>query len=152
MSTEKPRVYFDANVFIAAFENAGARSDHAWWLLDAIEDGEIVGATSEITLAEVLVKPLESGAADLASAYDGMIVSAGNFEVLPVGREILAAAAQIRAKRPSIRLPDAVHIATAQALKCGVVVSGDRRLRVPQGMKLFDVNPFTLDDVLKGPE
>ena len=150
MTPDRPRIYFDSNVFIAAFENAGARSDHAWWLLDAVEEGEIVGATSEITLAEVLVKPFESGASDLASAYEGMLVPGASFEVLPVRRDILVAAAEIRAKRPAVRLPDAVHIASAQALNCAIVVSGDRRLRMPESMKLLDMTPFTLDDILKG--
>ena len=131
MSETPPRVYLDANVFITAFEHAGARSDHAWWILEAIEEGEIVGATSEITLAEVLVKPQESGAADLASAYEKMISPGPNFEVLPVRRELLVAAAGIRARRSSVRLPDAGHIATAQQLGCAAFVSDDRRLGVP---------------------
>jgi hypothetical protein len=61
----QPRVYLDANVFVAAFEHVGARSDHAWWIMRAIERGEIAAGTSEITLAEVLVKPFEVGATDL---------------------------------------------------------------------------------------
>ena len=74
------RVYLDANVFIAAFEHVGAHSDHAWWIFQAIEAGEIAGATSELTLAEVLVKPLERDAADLAEGYENMIVSGSHFE------------------------------------------------------------------------
>jgi predicted nucleic acid-binding protein len=145
-----PRVYLDANVFITAFEQTGARSDHAWWILEAVEEGEIAGATSEISLAEVLVKPMERGATDLASAYDKMIATGPNFEVLPVRRDILTTAAGIRAGRPSVRLPDALHIASAMALGCTFFVTEDRRLRVPEGMKLLGVDPFTLDDVLKG--
>src|SRR2546422_1741263 len=44
-----------------------SHSDHAWWIIHAIEEGEIVGATSEITLAEVLVKPMELGDLELAA-------------------------------------------------------------------------------------
>lgn len=150
MSAASPRVYLDANVFIMAFEQAGARSDHAWWLLDAVEGGEIMGATSEITLAEILVKPLERSATDLASAYDRMIVSGPNFEVLPVRRDILAAAAGIRAGRRSVRLPDAIHVASAVAMDCRFFVTDDRRIKMPDGVKLLGVDPFTLDDVFKG--
>lgn len=150
MTSAPPRVYLDANVFITAFEQAGARSDHAWWILEAVEGGEIIGATSEITLAEVLVKPVERNAADLASAYDRMIVPGPGFEVLPVGRDVLVAAAGIRAGRQSVRLPDAIHIASAVAMRCEFFVTGDRRLKLPDGMKLLGVDPFTLDDVLKG--
>lgn len=148
VSAAPPRVYLDANVFITAFEHAGARSDHAWWVLEAVEDGEIIGATSEITLAEVLVKPVERGATDLANAYEEMIRSGPNFEVLPVRRDVLVAAAGLRARRSSVRLPDALHIATARALDCATFVSDDRRLRVPEGMRLIELNAFTLDDIL----
>lgn len=150
MSAASPRVYLDANVFIMAFEQAGARSDHAWWILDAVEGGEIMGVTSEITLAEILVKPLERSATDLASAYDRMIVSGPNFEVLPVRRDILAAAAGIRAGRQSVRLPDAIHVASAVAMDCRFFVTDDRRIKMPDGVKLLGVDPFTLDDVFKG--
>lgn len=149
VSAAPPRVYLDANVFITAFEHVGARSDHAWWILEAVEEGEIAAATSEITLAEVLVKPSERGATDLTAAYEKMILSGPNFEVLPVRRDVLVAAAGIRARRSSVRLPDAVHIATAQALACAAFVSDDRRLKVPEGMRLLDLNAFTLDDILR---
>jgi predicted nucleic acid-binding protein len=145
-----PRVYLDANVFIAAFEHVGAHSDHAWWLIRAIENGEIIAATSEITLAEILVKPFERGQTDLADGYEKMISSGSHFEVLPVRRDILMGAAGLRARRTSIRLPDAVHIATAQALSCSVFISNDRRLPLPDGMRMLAVNPFTLDDIFAG--
>lgn len=140
--------YFDTNVFITAFENAGARSDHAWWILDAVETGELKAVTSEITLAEILVKPIELGADDLCSAYEQVFVSGPNFEVCPVERRILIEAARIRAGRKSIRLPDAVHIATAARRGCTYFLSGDTRLRLPQDMKQVFLGPFTLDDIV----
>jgi predicted nucleic acid-binding protein len=95
----------------------------------------------------VLVKPFEVGATDLADGYERMIVSGSNFEVLPVRRDILVGAAALRARRTSTRLPDAVHIATAQALSCRFFISDDRRLPVPDGIRMLAVNPFTLDDI-----
>jgi predicted nucleic acid-binding protein len=146
-----PRVYLDSNVFVAAFENTGAHSDHAWWIMLAIEQGIIVGATSEITLAEVLVKPVERGDTELIAAYEQAIEPAPNFEVLPVRREILIEAAGIRARRSSIRLPDAVHIAAARAVSCECFISDDARLRLPENLKLVPVSPFALDDILGRP-
>jgi predicted nucleic acid-binding protein len=150
MNVAQPRVYLDANVFMAAFEHVGAHSDHAWWIIRAIENGEIAAGTSELTLAEVLVKPFEIGAAELANGYERLMVSATNFEVLPVRRDILVGAAALRARRTSVRLPDAVHIATAQALSCAFFISDDRRLPMPDGIRVLTVNPFTLDDILEG--
>jgi predicted nucleic acid-binding protein len=145
-----PRVYLDTNVFITAFEHGGAGSDHAWWIIRAVEKGEILAGTSEITLAEVLVKPLERGQADLVGAYEKMIASGSQFEVMPVRRDILVDAARLRARRNSIRLPDAIHVATARALACSFFVSNDRRIPAPDGMRMLAVTPFTLDDIFAG--
>ena len=146
--TEPPRVYFDSNVFIAAMENPGAHSDHAWWLILAIDEGRIAGVTSELTLAEVLVKPIELADETLVAAYERMISPAPQFEVLPVGRDVLRSAAHLRARRNSVRLPDAIHLATALAASCDFLVSDDRRLHATDGIKAFGVTPFTLDDIL----
>lgn len=151
MTAGTPRVYLDSNVFVTAFENAGARSDHAWWIMLAIENGDIIGATSEISLAEILVKPIELGTAALVTAYEQTIAPGPNFEVMPVRREILVEATGIRARRSSIRLPDAVHIATARALSCRFFVSDDLRLQLPEDIKRISVSPFTLDNILGKP-
>jgi predicted nucleic acid-binding protein len=152
VSVNTPRVYLDTNVFVAAFEHAGAHSDHAWWILEAIERREIVGATSELTLAEVLVTPLESGDGDLTAGYEKIISASPGFEVSSISREILVGAASLRARRKAIRLPDAIHIATAQSLACHFFVSNDRRLPLPEGLKLLAVNPFTLEGIFKETE
>jgi predicted nucleic acid-binding protein len=152
LNPSSPRVYLDANVFIAALESPTARSDHAWWILRAIQAGEIAGVTSEITLAEVLVKPIELGMQDMIVAYENMVAPAPNFDVPPVTREILIDAARIRARRASVRLPDAVHLATARSRSCTFFVTEDRRMEILEGMKQLIVNPFTLDDILSAAE
>ncbi|MFG1412708.1 PIN domain-containing protein [Xanthobacter sp. VTT E-85241] len=144
-----PRVYLDANVFIAALEHVGAHSDHAWWILRAIEAEEIIGVTSEITLAEILVKPLEAEATTVVEAYTDMITPAAGFEVLEVGRALLISAAALRAARRSIRLPDAIHLATALAARCSHFVTADERLHVPDGLTRLAITPFTIDDILR---
>lgn len=146
--TVVPKVYLDTNVFIAAFEHVTARSDHARWLLDAIEDGRISAATSEMTLAELLVKPLQLGASDLAEAYVAMIAPGPGFDVVEVERSILIEAAKVRAGRSSIRLPDAIHVATARRLGCDCVVTDDGRLQTIEGPSTINLGPFVVDDIL----
>lgn len=148
--TRVPRVYLDTNVFIAAYEHSSARSDHARWLLDAVEDGSIHGATSEITLAELLVKPLQEQALAIVDAYLAIIQPGPGFDVLPVERTVLIEAAQVRASRISIRLPDAIHVATARRLDCDCLVSDDGRLETSKGPPAIRLGPFTLDDILAG--
>jgi predicted nucleic acid-binding protein len=146
--SDPPRVYLDANVFVIALENPGAKSDHAWWIMQAVDDGKIVAVTSEITLAEVLVKPIEVGHRELTATYEAMIVSTDRFEVIPVRRDILMGAARLRARRNSIRLPDAIHVATALATSCRCVVSNDLRLHSIDGVRVYEITPFTLDNIL----
>jgi predicted nucleic acid-binding protein len=78
-----------------------------------------------------------------------MIASSGGFEVQPVSRDVLIEAAGLRAHRASIKLPDAIHIATARMSSCTFFVSDDRRLPLPADLTLLPVNPFTLDDIFK---
>lgn len=143
-----PRVYLDTNVFIIAMEQAGARSDHAWWVLSSLEEGEFVGVTSELTLSEVLVKPMERGTDAVVEAYQYMITPSVGFDVLPVDRAVLVTAARLRAGRVSLKLPDAIHVATAQLGGCAFFVSADERIAVPDGMSRLPLSPFTVDDIV----
>lgn len=143
----RPRVYLDANVFIAAYETQGARSDHAWWLLDAIEDGELLGVTSELTLAEILVRPFEEEDRDLVQSYQDIISSADCLEVPAVTRQVLLEAAMLRSMRRSLRLPDAIHVASARLNSCGYIVSDDRRLPFAPGLELVQLGPHVLSTI-----
>ena len=76
-----PRVYLDSNVFITAMETPGAHADHAWWIIQAVEDGKIAAVTSEITIAEVLVKPIQMGDRGFVEAYQEMIAPSPNLRM-----------------------------------------------------------------------
>jgi predicted nucleic acid-binding protein len=151
-AVNQPRVYLDANVFITAMETPGAHSDHAWWIIRSVEEGNITGVTSEITLAEVLVKPMQMGNAELVAAYQQMIMPGARFDVLPVRRDVLVSAAGLRARRTSVRLPDAIHIASALSSSCRFMVTDDRQLHSVEEVRILGVTPFTLDDILAEPK
>ena len=57
MTDPPPRVYLDANVFVAAFEHVGAHSDHAWWIIRAIESGEIAAGTRSLSEYSQIAEP-----------------------------------------------------------------------------------------------
>lgn len=145
-----PKVYLDTNVFLAAYESVGARSDHAFWILWAIERGEVQGVTSEITLAELLPGPVEEGNDALADAYKQVLTDGRNMEVLPVTRETLIATAALRAGRPGFKLPDAIHCATALRTACMAIVTDDRRIPKDLGVRIVPLGPHVLDDVHLG--
>ena len=146
-----PRIYLDSNVFISAYENTGARSDHAWWILHAIERGDFAGITSEITLAEILVKPMEDGDDDLVRRYQEILSPDERFEVTAVSRQVLIEAARFRTMRSSLKLPDAIHVASAHLSHCSHVVSDDRRLPFAHGIPLIRLGPHSLNQIKAGP-
>jgi predicted nucleic acid-binding protein len=144
-SVNATRIYLDANVFIAAYESRGARSDHAWWILDAIEANEFLGVTSELTLAEVLVRPLQDGDKELAGLYHAIVSAGDGLEVAAVDRNVLIEAAMLRSFSPSLKLPDAIHVASARLRECRFIVSDDRRLPVAPGLTVVKLGPHALD-------
>jgi predicted nucleic acid-binding protein len=122
------RIYLDTTVFINAYESGGARSDFAWEVLEAVERSEFSAVTSELTLAEVLVGPIQEGDDELAGHYHEILSSEGQFEVAAVERRVLIEAATLRGVTRSLRLPDAIHVATARLHDCRFVVSDDLKL------------------------
>ena len=141
------RVYLDTNVYIAAYENTQAHGDHAWRLLTAIESGEFVGVTSELTLAELLVKPIERRDYDLAQNYQEIIAPGASFDVPTIDRPVLIEAASLRAVQKSLRLPDAIHVATARLNECAHIVSDDRRLPYATRLGIVRLGADTLETI-----
>jgi predicted nucleic acid-binding protein len=140
-------IYVDTNVFLAAYESAGARSDHAFWILSAIEQGEFRGVTSELTLAELLPGPIEDGNGALADAYHQVLTSGPCMDVQPVTRETLVATASLRAGRPGFKLPDAIHCATAMRTACAALVTDDQRMPRNLGIRIVRFGPHALEDI-----
>jgi len=141
------RIYLDTNVFIAAYENEHSPSDHAWRILTAIENGEFFGVTSELTLAELLVRPIEQSNYELAQQYQDVISPATGFDVPTIDREVLIEAATLRAVRKSLRLPDAVHVATARLYDCTHIISDDRRLPYAFGLEIVKLGAGALEAI-----
>lgn len=135
------RLYLDANVVIYASEGPNRWSALLDELLEAIDGGVVTAVTSELTLAEVLVKPIEAEAADVIAGYERMLDPTSPIIVVPVTREILWGMAQLRA-RLRLKPMDAIHVATALAMGCDYVLSEDARLRLPGEM-----NRLLLDTV-----
>ena len=64
------RVYLDANVFIYGLEqNLSPFDQAAGAVLRAVDEGAFEAVTSELTLAECLVKPLQTGSREAVEVY-----------------------------------------------------------------------------------
>ena len=141
-----PKVYIDTNVFIAAFETTGVPANYAWPVLNEVEAGRIKGVTSELTLAELLSKPPKD-ARELMATYQSILSGGPALSVVPVTRSILIGAAGIRRESPSVRLPDAIHLATALDSDYTHFISEDRRLPRDYAFKLVPLGPHSLNAI-----
>ena len=128
--------YLDTNTFIYAIEGIEEFFPLVADLLPAVDRRELQAVTSELTLAETLVKPLRDGNEDLASDYVRTIQSRPALRVVPVSRDILIDAARVRATT-ALRLPDAIHAATAIQSGCSHLVTNDARFRVVPGIDVL---------------
>jgi predicted nucleic acid-binding protein len=132
------RIYFDTRVYIDYAERRSLAAAKIGQIFSAFlqQDKRIV--TSELTLAEALVHPLraalETGDDRLRDLYRAMLQADSKVtDIQPVSRDVLEFAAFIRAKldflaRLKIKLPDAIHLATALLSGCDTLVSNDRQL------------------------
>ena len=102
----------------------------------AIDRGDVRAVTSELSLAEALVKPFQDRRADLQAVYIKAISAAPFSEVRPVSRQVLIEAARIRAGQ-KVNLPDAIHLATAQMAGCGVFLTNDFGLGSFAGLEIL---------------
>lgn len=118
------RVYLDSNIVIYTVEGFADSADQIQSLLKAMNTGEIVAVTSELTLAETLVKPLKDQSLAIQQAYRTFLTPTIALEVIPISRKILEDAAQLRATS-KLKLPDAIQLATALREQCDSFLTND---------------------------
>jgi len=123
-----PCVYLDANVVVYAVGGFPSYAEPIKRLLQAMDEAAIVGVTSELPLAEGLAKPKQQANKDLEEAYLRFLKPSSAPRVVPVSRTILVAAAEIRATN-ALKLPAAIHIATASTAGCSTLLTNDRSLQ-----------------------
>lgn len=113
----------DASLLIALLDANDAHHERATaTLADPRLEGIIVPASA---YAETLVGPSRRGPAAVRAVDE--LLSDLAAEVAPISREIARRAAQLRAAHPSLRLPDALVLATGDVLEATTIVTTDRR-------------------------
>jgi predicted nucleic acid-binding protein len=105
------RVAVDADVAIAFLDPADAQHERAVEALGshlATGDDVLIAAT---VFAEVIVRPLQHGTEGKVEEF----LTAIGADVVDVDRTLARRAAELRARHGSLRLPDALSLATALA-------------------------------------
>jgi predicted nucleic acid-binding protein len=153
-------VYLDTNVIIAIIEGPSADETgiQEFWMREISNNG-IRFHTSEMSFAELLVIPYRTGNGSLAADYVGLFEDDAAIKIHPVNRTVLDVAAVIRSER-KMKLPDAIHLATASSSHCSHFLTFDRGIAdldgrqhpVYAGMSLSPVkivqpDPVSLSDL-----
>lgn len=124
-------IYLDANPVIYSVEKVSPYHSLLGPLWEASEIGQIEVKSSELTLLEVMVKPLREGDSELIALYDRIFTSS-EIELLPITARVLRTAARLRATH-GLRTPDAIHAATAITTNCLQFITNDSDFRrVPE--------------------
>lgn len=135
-------VYMDSNAFIYTVE----RIAPFYPLLDSIWSDvrakQIPVVTSELTILEVLTKPLQQGDTVVENAFRAVLLGSPDVQLYPISRTILERAAQLRATS-GLKPPDAIHAATALEHGCALFVTNDPAFR-----RLTTVPVAILSDLL----
>ena len=93
--------------------------------------------TSELSIAECLVEPLRAGSSPRTDTEDAMrranwyrtaIDVDGAIAAVAISRDILERASELRARHRSIKLPDAIHLASAEMAGVEAFITRDSRL------------------------
>ena len=135
-SLQGAKVYFDANIFIYTLEA------HPLWvqlltdLLSGLYRHEFAASTSSLTLSECLVMPFKKNDPNLIKTYREALEPSKFLCVAPVDRQTLIIAAQIRAQF-GLKLPDAIHAATAQTQSCAALLTNDTGFKRVPGIDVF---------------
>ena len=135
------QVYLDTNIIIYLLEGFEPHTTILSQLLQAIEQGQITCITSELTVAEVLVRPFKREAADHIKTYTDALNDPRLVTLKPVTYQTFVDAAFTRAET-GMKLPDAIHVAAALQANCDIFLTNDKKIKTPKSLCLM-----TLDEL-----
>lgn len=127
METRK-KVYLDANIFFAAGNPEETEHRAASEILLKIQEGELIGCTSSLTVDEVVYNAKKFTGREAAIASGLALVEDPLLEIIPVTRETAQKALRMM-KEANLEPRDAIHVAAAIESKAVLFLSIDADLR-----------------------
>jgi len=119
-------IYLDTNAIIALVEGPEPTSLSLQDFFERSKTAQVTFNISSLCLAELLVVPYRNKDKILAEAHLGLTARIGGLSINPVNRAILDAAAVLRANVSRLKLPDAIHLATASTARCQYFLTFDK--------------------------
>jgi predicted nucleic acid-binding protein len=129
------RVLIDSSVWIYHFEQHPKFGTPATKAIANVEAGKFQGVVSELSLMELIVRPLQLGRQDVADEYELLLSHFPNVDLVPITREILLDAANLRAHY-NVRTPDAILLATGLQAGATAAITNDIAWRKLPSLKI----------------
>lgn len=127
LNLQGKKVYFDTNIFIYLLQDHHEFSEICLSIIQSAVDKELDGYSGDLVLAELLVKPLKDNNARAVKAVKDLFTEDTRIELLPHTRSAFITAAHLRANH-KIKLPDALHLATAIENHIEIFLTNDRNI------------------------
>jgi predicted nucleic acid-binding protein len=122
------RLFLDTSPVIYFVEENPAFSPVVNVIFDRIENTNLVGVATPITLAECLVVPYRTNDVIRQQEFVELLTNTENIEFLEIDQTIGRQAGELRA-RYNLQLPDALQIATALATGCTTLLTNDIQMQ-----------------------
>lgn len=128
-------IALDTSVFIYHFEGHPLYRDLTAQILERIAAGHCHAVVSELTLLELIVRPLHLERHDVADEYEALLSHFPHLALVPITRLVVRRAASLRATQ-GFRTPDALLLATGIEQGATLMVTNDAQWKKAQGIKV----------------
>lgn len=118
----------DTNIFIYAYQKSDIKGQVANRFLERVKRVAPRVFISVLVFEEFLVRIYKENLEKNLAYYEDFLTQRGLISVVDIDRTVARKAASLRANYPSIKTPDALHLASALASKAHVFVTTDKRL------------------------
>lgn len=141
--TDCKSVFLDTAPFIYLLDENERYLKQMQSLFDQFVSSGVRMVTSVVTAEEYLVFPLRGNNIGKISAFFEFCSDCG-IEIIPISLETAVKAAAIRAKYTHFKSMDALQLAVAVTMGCGIFLTNDKQL------KQFDeISCFTIDEIIE---
>ncbi|MCX5750065.1 MAG: PIN domain-containing protein [Candidatus Saganbacteria bacterium] len=139
---ENSLVALDTALFIYHFEKENNFFPVTSFVFEQIESGRISAVTTVISLAEILVKPMQLGSVQAIEDYQIILNNFPHLTILNIDQKLTFVAAELRASY-GVKLPDALQIAGGLVSGANIFLTNDKKLK-----KVKEIKVITLSELL----
>ena len=135
------RVYLDTNSLIYFIEKNSEFFSVISPIFELIGTSEIFAYSSELTLTEILTKPIRDKHIQVIESYTELLFDEELITLICTSRNTFLLAAKISAEL-SLRTPDAIHMASAVERECRFFITNDKKIKSYNNTEVLYVSDF----------